>query len=168
MGKGKKRDTKQRKTSNNEESSRSRQANEGKATTPAQTNNSDSTKATGPSMPRNDGKFSKIKIISNWDRYSKDEVSSKVNEEKLMQRLTQLVGQTAIQTSQSSFQPSLDALQDVPGDDTVDVYSEAFDIDVEYLADSISKLSMHKRLDLDPIYFEVRTLAHNLVFIFVI
>ena len=74
MGKGKKRDTKQRKTSNNEESSRSRQANEGKATTPAQTNNSDSIKATGPSTSRNDGKFSKRKIISNWDRYSEGEL----------------------------------------------------------------------------------------------
>jgi len=94
MGKGKKRDSKQRKVSNNEESSRSRQVNQGKATTLAQTNNSDSTKTTGPSSPRNDGKFSKRKIISNWDRYSEDEVSSKVTEEKLVQRLTQLVEQT--------------------------------------------------------------------------
>ncbi|XP_065882633.1 cell death regulator Aven-like [Dysidea avara] len=155
MGKGKKRDAKQRKTSNNEESPRSRQqANDGKATTPANPKNSDTTKTTGLSTQHNDGKFSKRKIISNWDRYSEDEVSSKVTEEKLVQRLTQLVEQTALQASQSSFQPSLDALQDVPGDDTVDVYSEVFDIDVEYLADSISKLPMHKRLDLDPIYFE--------------
>jgi len=76
MGKGKKRDTKQRKTSNKEESSRSRQANEGKATTPAQTNNS---KATGLSMPRNDGKFSKRKIISNWDRYSEGKFKNRTN-----------------------------------------------------------------------------------------
>ena len=89
-----------------------------------------------------------------------------------MRRLTQLVEQTgwytwvmnrydaiiltALQASQSSFQPSLDALQDVPGDDTVDLYSEVFDIDVDHLADSISKLPMYKRLDIDSVYFEVR------------
>jgi len=74
---------------------------------------------------------------------------------------------TALQASQSSFQPSLDALQGVTGDDTVDVYSEAFHIDVDYLADSISKLPMHKRLNLDPEYFEVRNSVHNLVIMFV-
>ena len=73
MGKGRKRDTKQRKPPNNEEGSRSRRVNEGKETTPAKPNNSDTTKTTGPPAPHSDGKFSKRKIISNWDRYSEGE-----------------------------------------------------------------------------------------------
>lgn len=61
-----------------------------------------------------------------------------------------------LQTSRSDFQPSLDALRDInKDDDSEDIYSQVFDIDYDYLADSIGKFPIHKRLDLNPLYCQV-------------
>jgi len=114
MGKGKKRENKHHKTPS-QESSRSRPASVEKANPPAKANSLDRSKTTNSAAPIDDsrGKFSKRKIISNWDRYSKgkrsgvhqyvfyyfrhmilDDISSKITEEKLIQRLSQLVEQS--------------------------------------------------------------------------
>lgn len=110
MGKGKKRDNKHHGTSN-QEGSRGRQTSVKKANPPAQTNSLDRPKTTNSTLSTNDSdkKFSKRKIISNWDRYSEgmqslvysnifitclDDVSSKITEEKVVQRLTQLLEQS--------------------------------------------------------------------------
>ena len=72
MGKGKKRDNKHHNTSN-QESSRGRQASVKKANPPAQANSQDRPRTTTSTTPTHDSsgkKFSKRKIISNWDRYS--------------------------------------------------------------------------------------------------
>lgn len=155
MGKGKKRDNKHHNTSN-QESSRGRQVSVKKAANPPapQASSQDGPRTTTPKIPTHDssGKFSKRKIISNWDRYSEDDVSSKVTEEKLVQRLSQLLEQSVLQASQSNFQPSLDALRHISTDDEEDIFSHAFDIDYDYLADSISAFPIQERLDLNPLY----------------
>lgn len=116
MGKGKKRDNKHHNTSN-QESSRGRQARVKETNPPAQTTSLDRPKtsnSTTTTTNDSSGKFSKRKIISNWDRYSEgtllspvysnsfivylDDVSSKITEEKLVQRLTQLYEQSGVYT----------------------------------------------------------------------
>lgn len=109
-----------------------------------------------------------------------EDVSNKITEEKVVQRLTQLLEQsgtlvtkknivdslyflincfiypfTVLQTSQSDFQPSLDALRDISTDDDGDIYTHTFDIDLNYLADCINSFPIHERLDLNPSYCEV-------------
>ena len=61
-----------------------------------------------------------------------------------------------LQTSQSDFQPSLDALRDInTDDDNEDIFTHTFDIDYDKLADHISSFPIHKRLDLNPLYCQV-------------
>lgn len=153
MGKGKKRDNRHHNASN-QEGSHGRRASVKKANPPAQANSIDRPKTTNSTTRTNDsGNFSKRKIISNWDRYSEDDVSSKITEEKLVQRLSQLLEQSVLQTSQSDFQPSLDALRDINiEDDNEDIFTHTFDIDYDKLADHISSFPIHKRLDLNPLY----------------
>ena len=62
---------------------------------------------------------------------------------------------TVLQASQSNFQPSLDALCHISTDDGEDIFSHAFDIDYDYLADSISTFPIQERLDLNPLYCKV-------------
>lgn len=60
-----------------------------------------------------------------------------------------------LQAAKSDFQPSLDALRDISTVDGEDIYSQAFDIDYDYLADCISTFPIHERLDLNPSYCKV-------------